>query len=57
MSTLFYKLAAQVWQGLGNDARARTLKLKGTLPACFREGIKKAVRQSTLEAAIQRILA
>jgi len=57
MSALLYKLAAQVWQGLGSDARARTLKLKGTLPAYFREGIKEAVRQSTLEAAIQRILA
>src|SRR5215831_5532552 len=57
MSALLYRLAAQVWQGLGSDARARTLKLKGTLPACFREGIKEAVRQSTLEAAIQRILA
>ena len=58
MSALLYRLAAQVWQGLGSDTRDRTLKLlKGTLPACFREGIKEAVRQSTLEAAIQRILA
>ena len=57
MSTLLHKLAAQVWQGLGNNTRAGMLKLKGTLPACFREGIKEAVQQNTLQAAIQRILA
>jgi hypothetical protein len=57
MSTLLHKMAAQFWQGLGNNARARLLTLKGAMPVCFREGIQAALQQNTLQAAIQRILA
>jgi hypothetical protein len=57
MSTLLYKLAAQVWQGLGNNARARVMKLKEVLPTRLTEGVKEAIQQQTLNAAVQRILA
>jgi len=57
MSTLLYQLAAQVWQALGNNTRARLLTLKGALPTCLRGGIKEALQQNTLQAAIHRILA
>lgn len=56
-NTVLHKLLAQVWQGLGNNARARVLKLKTVLPTRLTKGVKEALQQQTLNVAVQRILA
>ncbi|MEO7859436.1 MAG: hypothetical protein ABIU05_03165 [Nitrospirales bacterium] len=56
-NTILHKLLAQVWQGLGNNARARVLKVNKVLPAGLKSAVKDAVQQQKLDDAIQRILA
>lgn len=56
-NTILHKLLAQVWQGLGNNARARVLKVNKVLPAGLKSAVKDAVQQQKLDGAILRILA
>jgi len=56
-NTVLHKLLAQVWQGLGNNARARVIKLKKVLPTRLTKGVYEALQQQTLNTAVQRILA
>lgn len=56
-NTVLHKLLAQVWQGPGNNALARVIKIKTILPTGLTKGVKEALQKQTLNAAVERILA